>query len=662
MNRMIRSLLLAGMALLVACNGAEDFGGTIPGPVVPLPGGPKPIPGVNDDAVLVELVAAIDDNGTVRTATITNLGYTCTSSSAYMPKAGAREALARCHPSASSVEFFIGDRDDPAKRFSLGTYYLPMCTGRSTRNECAGGVGFFQAALSDLIPTKGPRRERADSAEVRNRAALLAALDDNPQHVTRIDISDWAHLLADQAPDPVLSQSSYDNFVNHWADWLALVSNALQPDQPLAFPSAMVAVDLASAAMSRVRTGTFVIKHDFTAYRLQLSEDALPPIDLEIPFHVMPDGRAVGIGRVLGRPVVNDDRPADLIALESLSFLSEQLQMVSDGNEEFWRSATVFQPVNGDPVFSGRLVGVALYDGLATRVDPSKTDYNMDYPATGAAALQTNDRGRFTGTVFSDSVNSAPFRAERTGFVSPTLIPAVMDALPEFYQITLFRPCVDQPDDCPNRPIPQDEYDGEFVGPVGNYSKAFTYQDPDTGEQLRFDIVREQPHNRYFNETFQIQILADGTVITDSNMNCSPVNNLYVDATGRQEYPVGYVSRSHDDDNGLSANLVLFMAGPAELGRSAELGQTWPRMPHYAARIEGRIAIDLPGMPFYRLSDENFSAGIRALWTDTFQSENYIREMGLVPPVTREDFHELLALSKGAAEGLALDGATCLPL
>jgi hypothetical protein len=660
MNRMKKSLLLAGMAMLVACNGQEDFSGSIPGPIISLPGGPQPIPGVEDDAVLVELVVALNDNGEVRTATIANLGYTCTGNSAYIPKSGTREALVRCHPSAQTVEFFIGSKDDANSRFSLGTLYLPMCTGRSTANQCAGGTGFFQVALADLIPGQSPRRMRADDPRVLNRAALLAALDENPERVTRINIPDAAHQLVSEAP-PVDFTLGYNSFVSTWNPWLQQVSSALLMDPPLAFAASTEAAEaLADAASRRTRTGTYVIRHGFEAYRLQLADNALPPVDIEMPVHVMPDGRAIGVGRAAGRPSVEGERPADLIALEMLSFLGEQLALVADGNEESWQTSSVFAQVNADPAFSGRFIGAALYDGLPTLLDPAKSDYNLDHPGSAVPALLADDTGRFNNTVFSDSFTNAPFRAERSGFVSPTLEPSVMAALPAYYRITLYRACVEEPDLCPDRPIPLQEYDNEFVGPVGNYPKNFLYINKETDETAVFEVVREQPRDSVFSASFQVQILADGTVITDGNMDCSPVNGQYQDGTGRQEYPIGYVSRTHDNDTGKSANLVLFMAGPAFLGRSTELQQTWPGMPHYSTRIEGRIALDLPGMPFYRLSDDNFTAGIRALWTDAFQPEKYVRDNALVAPVSKEDFFEVLALSKGAAEGVGIDGATCL--
>ncbi len=655
MLRTIVPFLMLG--LLAACNGGEDFPGGGSGPIVPLPGGDKPIPGLTEDAVVVELVAAINDNGTIRTARVTNLGYECTGSRAFIPASGDAEGLARCHPSADRVSFFIGSDGVTGSRVYLGTIYLPNCSVRSSGSDCEGGVGFLQYSIADMIPGTAPKRERSDDPKVRNRVALLAALDANPDNKVRIDIPTAAHLLVDQAP-VVNFAASHSSFVGSWTTWLANVSALVEPPlaEPLAFPdTAEEGEALALAAMRRSGAGTFEIVHNAFVYTVQVP--GLPPAEIRLPFSVLENGTAFGVGAVVGRDPGNGDQPLDFLALESDIFMDEQMIIRGESNSNFWASQSVLDPSNSSLSFSGRLIGPVVYDGLTTVVDDTKTDYTLDYSSKDISELTVDDLGRFTGTSFDDDFTAAPYRIERTGAVSAFLHPEVMQAKPQFYQLTIYRSCVEADPDtpvCAGREIPEAEKNLNYP-PIGYFN--------DADEADIFEPEYEEPRDEYYAGTFQIEILDDGTVVTDSDGNCEPVNADYVDmaGAGRQEYPVGLVSRTHmPEANEKSLNLALFMAGPASLGTAAARSEPFPAVPHYATRIEGRINLELPQMPMYRLSDDNFDAGVRTIWVDDFQRELHVRSLPADP--SQYDLFLAVSLLQGSVEGVALDPGTCTPI
>jgi hypothetical protein len=663
MLRTIVPFLILG--LLSACNGGEDFSGSGSGPIVPLPGGDRDIPALSEDAIEVELVVSLDDNGTVRTARVTNLGYECTGSRAFIPASGAGEGLARCHPSADKVSFFIGSDGLTAERVYLGTIYLPSCSTRSSGSDCEGGTGFLQYSVADMIPGTAPKRERSDDPRVTNRVSLLAALDANPDNKVRIDIPAAAHLLVEQAPI-VNFAASHESFVTSWTTWLANVSAAVDPPlvEPLAFPeTAADAEALALAAMRRSGAGTYEIVHNAFVYTVQVP--GLPPAEIRLPFNVAEDGTAFGLGAVVGRNTGTGSAPLDFLALESDIFMDEQMIMRDESNSDAWSSLSVLDPTNSSLAFSGRLIGPVVYDGLPTVVDDTKSDYTLDYSSNGIAELVVADLGRFTGTSFDDDFDAAPYRIQRTGAVSAFLHPEVMQVKPQFYRLTIYRACVEaDPDNptCTGRAIPEAEKNLNYP--------TIPYLD-DADEEAAFEPEFEQPREEYYAGTFQVEIRDDGTVVTDSDGNCSPVApspesvnepvKVLLDGSGRREWPVGIVSRTHmPEANEKSMNLALFLAGPSAQGSALERSQSFPAIPHYGTRIEGRINLELPQMPMYRLSDENFEAGVRTIWVDDFQGETFIRDLPAEPVLS--DRLLAVALFQGSVEGVALDTGTCDPI
>jgi hypothetical protein len=275
---------------LGGCNSGEDFGNVnIGGPIIDNTPQPAPLPKDDEEAVEIELVVASEDgDGKVRTANIAQIKYKCTDSIGTVRASGDKAYLARCATSARSVEFFVGGSGATDPRISFGTAYLPMCTGRSEGSAgeagCAGGSGFFQVTLADLVPrpfTTGtlplsaPARRLASEAEVRNRTALLTALDVSADPLV-LKVSSKANDLAGDAPVTNFSEADYAVFSAHWAPWLAQISTNSLPviDPPLAMPpTAAQAVALAQAAMDRTRIGLFLLEHNGVSYAATFPEE-----------------------------------------------------------------------------------------------------------------------------------------------------------------------------------------------------------------------------------------------------------------------------------------------------------------------------------------------------------------------------------------------------
>src|SRR5690554_3460756 len=130
---------------LSGCNEGEDFGNSkIGGPVIDGTNQTAPLPTESEDALEVELVVGKESGGKYHSANVAHLKYQCTGDVSSIPATGNKKYLARCALGARSVEFFIGESNSLSnERISLGTAYLPMCSGRSTGSDCAGGTGFF---------------------------------------------------------------------------------------------------------------------------------------------------------------------------------------------------------------------------------------------------------------------------------------------------------------------------------------------------------------------------------------------------------------------------------------------------------------------------------------------------------------------------------------
>ncbi|MCC1498252.1 hypothetical protein, partial [Alcanivorax sp. 1008] len=353
---------------LSGCNAGEDFGDVnIGGPIIDNTPQPADLPADDEDALEIELVVASDVGGMVRTANVAHIKYECTESVGEVKASGDTAYLARCATSARSVEFFVGGSGEGDPRISFGVAYLPMCTGRSEgsagQSGCAGGSGFFQVAVADLVPRprstddpdplplSAPARRLASDAEVRNRVALLTALDVDPDPLV-LKVSSGATNLAGNAPTPVsdpdsdFSEEDYIVFSAAWADWLASINAAYSTT--LALPATSADAEaLAQAAMDRTRIGLFSLEHDGVTYATAFPDEPFSNLNIILPFIVMPDGSVLGVGALFGieGDGLTTKAADDLLAFEAGARLDDSLNIRGDGLGD-WEVLSVLDPAD----------------------------------------------------------------------------------------------------------------------------------------------------------------------------------------------------------------------------------------------------------------------------------------------------------------------------
>lgn len=701
------AIALGAAVALAGCNGGEDFSDAIIGggsPIDPRPG-PAPIPDDDEPAVEVELVVGIDDAGIYRTANIANINYTCTEAVGAVKGSGLKPYIARCAPTADRIEFFIGGSLSGDRRISIGTAYLPLCTGRSGGSAgasgCAGGTGFFQIALADLVPVAvgdaigaerpltAPARREADDPAVRNRAAFLLALDQTPGDRV-ITIDPVAHNNSALAPETLFDQAVYADFVNYWDDW---VEGELGKTMPA---TEDIAEGIAQVAMDRTRIGLFSLEHDGVTYKATFPDDPqLGTLSIVLPLIVMPDGSVGGVGALFGTTGSGASvaSAVNLLALNSDSALTNTLQL-KGSSLDLWNARTVLGTGDNDAnlEFAGRITGTSAYDNKLN--SENKTDYRLDYPASGIYVPKQNDWARFAGTALDKNYDDAPYRIARTGYVGAVLNETLIDQLPEFYKVTIYKACTDSGEaECQEIPLTE-------IGPGLNYPEFIDNDecDPRYTDQanqptadggldggcndldLALTVTHEKPRGgvdyAFAEGSFNIQFLEDGSIVTDRRGQCRPLLDPVAltrdDGLGGTdtEVRVGYVSRTlqdnpDDPDDILtdSVNILLFMTGSAENGSSISTAMIPPPVPHYGTQIQGRIDMAAATKPLLRLGDENFADGIRAFWQDFYQAGRLAVSFGDTNPGGR-DGHRIRALQSGAADGVALDGVVgnCQPV
>lgn len=668
---------VAGLALLVAsvlvagCNGEEDFSDAVLNSPI--------LGGVNNDpldpeglALEVELVAGRDNgSGDPVSAIVANLGYRCGGLSSFVPKSGNAEGFepyrARCPISARSIEYFIGDDTQLGTSFTLGTATLPVCSGRSANvdpdnNTCDPSAGYFQIALTDL--RSAPFRQPGTDPEASYRAAFLSMLDEDVDTTWVIEVPDGAHEateIATQFPSSLFDTTqyqvgseaqNYDAFQAAWQNWF----DSVEPlsGQTYTYPDLADAEAYASAGANRIRAGLWDFGHNVDVgfgfnYAIAFPEDqAYNTVRLNADVVALPNGNLLGLGLAFG--LLEDTRTEfDVLALGSGASVDELLYLGAAPGSDI-NMEGLFDPGQTSLDFSGRILGVGVYDGL--EVSPasggSAIDFEVDYPAlpdfpsnTIDAVDAGNDLGRFEGTVFGDVLGSVGFQAQRSGVISGYLDQRAMDLLPPFYQLTLNQACFGS--ECNDFPFSEagisypTAIDGELV----------------TGERPREDL---------FGDAGQVhlQFLDSGYIVTDVDRDCSPVDPVdLTDANnGTQEYMVGFVSRTEYVEAAstvASANILVFLVGDAALSGGADQAvPNPPYIPQFGTLISGRINLEDAdqGKPIYRLSEERYAARIRAAWTDNYQPIKYgfDRDNNLSDAEAIEQF----TLFSGAIDGLAL--------
>ena len=688
----VSALLMSAVMVLglVACNAGEDFeDAVVGGPVRDTRPRPAPIPAPDQPAVEIELVVGIERGGQIRPANIANLTYKCTESVGVISATSSRPYIARCATTADRIEFFVGGQTMDARRISLGTAYLPLCTGRSTRSTgsgCGGGAGYFQVTLADIIPARdtdlepkpfsAPARRAASDDEVRNLSAFLAALD-NGSSATALTIRDEAINQAGSAPVTSFT-GTYPEFSAYWSGWLTTIGATLPTDAD--------AQEMVRVAADRSRVGLYALEHNGITYGAIFPGDP-SNLNVILPFMVFPDaadGSEDGSAAVVGVGAVqaavtgesSTDATVDVLALDAGMRLNEELALTT-ASATPWLAKSVLNPVRAELSFTGRILGAAAYDNITTTLD--RNDYKLDFPSELVYVMKSSDEARFSGSVDFGGTTGVrnyverPFRIARTGYVAVNLNSSLLGEVAGFYRLTLFKACVEDNAAC--QAIPEEE-----IGPGLNYP-AFIDNDncddrnereefnPDFGlcddDDVAVDVVDERPRGGAgyaFAETFNIQILTSGTIVTDRGGQCRALNAGTLerdDGLGgeQQEYRIGYVTRTTPGDpegdiTTDSVNVLIFMAGAND--KAAEI-------PHYGTQIQGRINLDGSQMPMYRLGDDNYLDGIRAFWQDFYQAALFAEGESDFSGVTG---HRVKALQSGAVQSVRLNGAegACVPV
>ena len=654
-RKILLSLVLAGVGLLAACNGSEDFSNAnLSSPVLGGDGDPADPDG---EAVEVELVAGREGSSGAKSAVISNLGYSCGGTTGYIPKDGNVEGFipfrARCPLSARKIQFFIGPTDsaDAIDRIRIGEALLPQVSGRALQF----GPGRYQFSLADLIDAPG--RQPGSDKNVYLRAALIAALDSAPATDHVIEIPDGAHTVAAQqpgtTPDQQFDYADYSAFTSAWQPWLDAVE--IETGLTLNFPASDTdAQNYATAGSNQIRSGSWLLDHNASVPYFSRIDDPDGNYDnmlLQMSLLVMPDGLVRGIG-LLSRidtsgPPTPDDQ--DVVTLAQVDESLDEGQFLGGGPGSAVEVEGVLELGNALDV-AGRFFSNAGYDGLVIGSgDSAAVDFEVDFPDLELSELADNEKLTLEGTVFGSGQASVGLKAGRDGVVGTSLLQAVMDQLPDFYQVTLKVACWED-----SVPVSCTTVPAEELGI--NYPVNLAADD-----RPQYPVETEKPRGAN-NGQVRVQILDNGLIVTDRDGDCSDVDGSLMDGAGGdgviQEYQVGFVSFTETERN--SANLVLLMAGP----------NAWEdagTMPQYGTRISGRIDLDDPQMRLYRTLDENFDSKIRAVWFDQYYSPFRLLKV-YSEPRSDEQNREIVASQQGAIEGRAIDydldtmSGTCPPL
>ncbi len=504
----ITAVLLA--LFLAGCNSGEDFseGTSVQGSLIA--GGTSDPLDPDQEALEIELVAGVQTPAGVRSAVVTNIGYTCGNIDFYVPVAepgapgnsrGLPQHIARCPLDSDTISFFIGRRPiEFGKRFYIGSARLPRCSGRNSA-ECGASAGFFQVAVADLVNT--PERTPSADKAVSTRAALLAVLDGNhsdnsgdPADDVYLEIPNAAHNVTSAEFDAVVPLTSsgqrfdaadyanYAAFVSAWDSWRTAVSDEVDdaiaamedldptPAWPAEGDANSGAIGAAAAASNRARAGLFQLEHNSPAnafYALAFGDENIDyqRLSLVMTALVYPDGDIVGIGSFGGLNLNNEGEldtqsvSNDLAVFNAGSLLDEQLYFGgAPGSTIGLRTLFDYD----DPEFgatdlslSGRLIGGVMYDGLSL---DGRVDFDEDYPVDDGEEIydvtetgNEDDLARLGGTLLGDASFGSPdglgYKVARTGLIAGGTDAGLIDALPPFYRLTFFKACVLPGDETP---------------------------------------------------------------------------------------------------------------------------------------------------------------------------------------------------------------------
>ncbi|AFT70638.1 hypothetical protein B5T_02364 [Alloalcanivorax dieselolei B5] len=502
----------------------------------------------------------------------TNLSYECGRALYYVLDTATEQLPANqalCPSNAESIAFFLGDRRYEGRWVTLGEAYLPQ---RLTTRD-------YRFTLADMV--EAPRRIDAGDYRVRNRAALLMALDSDPA-TSRLELPEVVNELVSEHFDALVPALEFDYpdyaaFRTAWQPLLGAVSAEVPVSGFPADPSTVTA--RISNANRATRAGE---------YALETCQDGAAPCDqpeafdtnqsaLRMEALVLPDGRVLGLGQLQkGDP--DNGGGEDLVTWEGVPTLTAGLTFQQGHIVGLLNSSAA----STDATLTGRLLGHrALY--INQRVAGGfVTDFALDLPGSPSAP-GGGEAGRVQGSVLGSGNLGLSVRATQTGPMMVNGDGASVAA--GYYSVTLKRACTGSSEQCSDF-IPTKE-----LGSNGNYP-ACLHDSSGGCRTLEPNQARER--NRADEnqiETFVVRISADGAAYAAASCEDEVV-------------PAGLVTAASQ-----SRATVTLLLAPGAANKAGT--------PHFGTRIDGTLDLTSGNRPLYRT--DRYSERLRGIWRDLYR-------------------------------------------
>ncbi|MEY1662002.1 hypothetical protein [Isoalcanivorax beigongshangi] len=642
--------LAAGLA---ACSGGEDFSD------VELPG--CPAGAICEEQLVGDVLVRFVG------PTLYNVGYRCGTSLGYIrsedenidDSEGRPRTLpagaAVCPTNATQIEFYLGHGTFAGNTIPLGVAALPQLSKAVWTDGNNDAWTLVQLTVADIV--NSPAREPLSNAKVRNRGALLLALDSAPADSNSITLHEDLHDLVNDeyktlVQGKTLDQEDYQEFQDAWQPLLDAANSAnLNSDDQ--FPTATEVEDRLSYGTEMTRAGSFDMAFQFITNIINPIDGEQRMVMLEGNTLVLPSGQISGLLRharqekdaqgdsslLYGYLAINGgSRLDDALVLQDARLLG--IDRMNDTD-------------TSDLTLAGRFTGDYMFAGLQHN---RRRDYELTFPRS-VHKFKTEEfghaSGQFLGAPTADlqganKDGSLPIMAVRSSqFGDSGLVPAEVMPLPAHYRVSLRRGCYD---DQPEQ--------GLGCAPIESQNNQ-NY--PQVGEgdakQPLFEQDRPGPITEAAGAPTEMCLLMD----LDSNGRHVL---LYASADGScpqtaaDGTPVGYVARVEESDTGAKSAFVSFlMAGDATVSET---------MPYYGAEVMGRFDYSDSCAPLYRLSEQSVKDQVAAAWSNTYARDLFVKENTVDLQDPEEDAEKLkcneagecLATVQGSVEWQQY-GATC---
>lgn len=682
--RIFQLKLLPLMALLAlgACNGGEDFGDSIPGPIQEGPGSAFD----PTNRCSARITGVFVHAGAVR-----NLGYHCDGFYGRTGLVGIEseqeENYFVCPRSAKSVEFFVGGR---TQRLSFGSaYFRPsppsdeQCS--ETKYDANGPYLFTVADLFDppaRVDVLGAAPASTEYRHSRNIAALLHGLDvDDAGSLVLID--DVAHeVIFDPPgsyvpPDEPILDLDYDAFVA--ADGAAqgfLDQIVGEGGETGSLPARSVAEDELDRAMKGTAAGVYKLPPALDAYGLiRFGGLGLPDSSCEecVPEDVVLGGGLYrDFGTTLAKAETRDPVTDYILAgnAQTGGNRVEYLPTLYVDRQGRVRFAGAFEtvglePVANDLVYHCDRAGVEGRAPVYMTVDAGASllpDLRLNnFFLQGVDPMETGHSvtlvGRFIDGQAYNGVTSQYGKGDYA-FFYPDL-PSTAHQFDETVDKTMFTErnvCVSRPAE--SQPVLALARAGAVAPVLDEEIMQHHFGTPQRYILLYLSRATADSEDFEQEDALRITIHSDGSVYSDLNQDG---NNGSVDAEGvpSGEYVLGFVSSVYPGEEeasrvtGATVNLILHNLGTAELLSDPEFA------PFFGVYFRARL---VPGSAGEECENRLFSASaaladeVSAPWFNPYAVARQYRTAG---SLTHIDKYEIL---KQYAYGFVeAERADCVP-